>query len=425
MPYNPGNSNMGGQYMANGILDAAKSLSGAWMERSKQEDQDKLFNAQSKATEGLLKSYLPKDKADEVLRLDPKETPEARHARLTGTIENFVVDNKLKQFQQTQQQQVTDNAALNKALSQFLPQGTGQQLAGGADFAGLRDPNSQQSFDPTRFMATYFQSGGSPASLDKVDQALKMFMPPRSTAKAVDPASYEDTDPNTGQPIQVTVDQLTGRRLGSGPKQQPKYVLTPEEQVTVAGQTEGAKKDAELASVFVNSVPDAAEVAQGTLSNISEIEKLYAAGTKSGFGQDFLNGASALGLRLGLVKPGVVADQQELGKLLAGNALQFAREVMKGTGAVSDFERRKVDQASADLGKSPEANLRIMQLSKAVAERAQDMELKRQELVDGGKNTMQIAEQLRRWRSSNTLENYVSKTKAASDVKLPIGWSIK
>lgn len=419
MPYAPGNSNNSGQIFAQGLLGAAQTLSSSFLQAEQKKEQDKVWEAQSKATEGLLKSYLPKDQADSILAVNPKETPEARHARLSGTIENFVIGNKLQEQQRAQQQQEKDQKALSAAISQFMPQGIGQQLQGGSTFANLRDPNAQQKFDPTRFMSTYFQGGGSPKSLDQVDQALKMFMPPRTGAAVVEPSSYEDTDPNTGLPIKVTVDKLTGRKLGSGAIQAPKMILTPDEQVDVAGRTEGAKKDAENASIFVNSVPEAADVAQANMPRLQTMEKLLSSGASTGYGQKFLNDANAIGLRLGMVKPGQQADQEQLQKLFAEHALLGSREMYKGQGATSDYERKLIESANADIGKSPEANLRIIRNSIALSQRTMELEQQRQQLVDEGKTTPQIAETLRRFRSKHPLSEYIEKI--TQDSTIPTG----
>lgn len=140
---------------------AAQGLSEGFNRRAQKQEQNKMFTAQSKATENLLKSYLPKEQVSAILAVDPNETPAARHARLTGTIENFVVENKLKQFQAAQAQAEKDQTALSQAMNQFLPQN-----------------GAAASFDPRRFLSTYFSQGGSPQSLDRVDQALKMLAAP-------------------------------------------------------------------------------------------------------------------------------------------------------------------------------------------------------------------------------------------------------
>lgn len=199
MAYNPGNQNNSGQLIGQGILQAAQGLSQGWMASQQKKEQDKIFQSQSKATESLLKAYMPKEQVAEILAVNPEETPAARHARLTGTIENFVVENKLKQFQAAQQQADRDQRALAAAMNQFLPQN------------GRPEP-----FNPQRFLGTYFQQGGSPQSLDKVDQALKMFAP-QPGKPVLDLKSYRSSDPTTGKPIEVTVDELTGKEIGRGP----------------------------------------------------------------------------------------------------------------------------------------------------------------------------------------------------------------
>lgn len=177
MAYNPGNQNQGGQLLAGGILDGIKSLTNAYVQADQLKEQDKLFQSRAKATEGLIKSYLPKEKADELLRLDPKETPEGRYNRLTDTVGNFVIGNRLDQQKKQEQQLNTDTGALNKALSQFMPQTGQQQIMGGTPFGQIQfnGAGAQSQFDPTKFAQSYFANGGSPASFDKVDQIIKTF----------------------------------------------------------------------------------------------------------------------------------------------------------------------------------------------------------------------------------------------------------
>jgi hypothetical protein len=197
----------------------------------------------------------------------------------------------------------------------------------------------------------------------------------------------------------------------------PKTILSADEQVDVALRTEEGKLTLKDATDYTSSITKKAELAQATLPQMQEVEKLYESGAKSGFGQDFITSGGALALRLGWGDAKTQADREELQKLLAQNALVTARELMQGTGTISDFERKKVDQASADVGKSPEANLRIIRYARALAERSVDLELMRQSFEDEGLKKADIQKKVARWSTENPLEKYITRAKKESKEK--------
>jgi hypothetical protein len=228
---------------------------------------------------------------------------------------------------------------------------------------------------------------------------------------------------------EVAIDAATGLPIGRGMIQQPPKVLHSEDElVNIANRTEEGKHRMKAAVEFNSSVASGAEAAQAALPNLQEIERLYANGVTSGFGQDFLTSAGAAALRMNIGDAKSQADKEQLQKLLTSTALGTAQG-MKGEGTISNFEREMIAKASADVGKSPEANLRIIRLARAAHERQIDMEKMRQDLEDQGLDTPKIKAKLERWRMQNPLGEYVTKIKAeaekpspAAAPKLPEGW---
>lgn len=315
----------------------------------------------------------------------------------------MVTSQMLRQFSQVAQEQAAQRAAMSSLVP---PQARVNQymMAGG--------------MNPQAFLMDQARLANIESDTAKNLAAAQ----PQGPSKAVDPVGVRIMGPN-GQPIERTIDRITGRVLAEGPVTQPKYVLSAEEQIKVEGGKRASEEEAKRASEFVTAISDAAENAQPVIAQASAIRNLYEQGTQSGFGQDWINTAGALANRLGMLPAGSQANREQLQKLLAENALQNTRVLIQGQGQVSNYEREMINKASADVGKSPEANLRIIRMGEAVAQRSIDAELERQRLVDEGKSTPQIAESLRRWRSKNTLGSYLEKSseqKQAED-KAPSG----
>lgn len=301
--------------------------------------------------------------------------------------------------------------SLDKAKATF----SGEQFREGMDSGGGAPSNYPQNNFRSLLqnpyvreaMQLYQATGQLPNNQETIAAQRSQGRPD----KVLDPVSIRSTGPN-GEPIEVSIDRMTGRVLGQGPVTQPKYVRPVEEELQIAGGKAGAEAEAKNAAEFVNSIPEAAEAAQANLAQLQQIKNLYAEGASSGFGQNFMNQAGAAAVRLGLVDPEKQASREELEKLLATSALTTAKDLMKGTGTVSNYERELINKASAEVGKSSKTNMRIVGQAEAVARRIIDQEAERQRLVDEGKNTPQIAEALRRWRSKNTLETYMSMSPA-------------
>lgn len=389
MPYAPGVQNVSGQLLAQGVQQAAQSIAGGLQDYYKRQEEKKQ-EEQGIAAMQKFASENP-ELAQTVGLRDPndKAAYKAILKSFGGVPQTMQAMSSLHQYSR----QMKNDKATVALFDTF--QKTGDLRAG---------------------LQAYGKAGGTPDGLQAVDSMLSRMSAPPKPEKALDPVGIRSVGPN-GEPVEVTFDRISGRQLAEGPVGQNKYVLTPKEQIEVAGATESVKQDAQKASDFVTSVADAAEGAQATLPQIKTIRELYSAGAKSGFGQEFVTAAGSLATRLGIGDPAQQANREELQKLLANTALQTSQQLMKGAGAVSNYERELVNKASAEVGKTPAANLRIIKLTEALAERSIAAELERQKLVDEGKSTTSVAESLRRWRTSNPLEKFIERNDKAETLK--------
>lgn len=162
-----------------------------------------------------------------------------------------------------------------------------------------------------------------------------------------------------------------------------------------AGAEADAKKSAENAHALMTAIHDSAESARIQSGSIKRISDLYRQGADSGFAQPILTQAKALLQRAGL-KVEDLSTQQQLEKELGTLALETSRELMKGSGTVSNYERELVQKATANTGLTPQANLAILGVLQRIAERNVLLNQERVRLDDMGVPAVQIAKELRR-----------------------------
>jgi hypothetical protein len=272
----------------------------------------------------------------------------------------------------------------------------GQAIASNPLFA-VAQASKQLGVDPAvaeRFLTSRYTPGGAP----------------------VEPFTYTSTD-NQGNPIHVTIDKRTQRVIGTGPV--VPAAGTPEMQAKTAGLVEQAKAQADDAQKFLTDVTDNAENARVRASSINRINALYDAGATSGFGQKQLTDIQAAMSRVGLAKKGL-SDQQALNKELNNLVMETGRELMKGGGQVSNYERNLVTDATANAALDPAANRKILGVLAAVASRSVILDRKRQELDEKGFPPVEIARQLRKLRDSMPVG-----IEALGGVTVPPGWEVK
>lgn len=169
------------------------------------------------------------------------------------------------------------------------------------------------------------------------------------------------------------------------------------------GSIEAAKTEAETtaksASSLLNEITDRAEDARHTIGTVDRVLGLYDEGVQSGFGQSTLTQAKSALARFGLGGEGV-ANQQQFEKELNNLVLERGRELMKGSGAVSNYEREAISRATANPSLTPEANKQILGVMKRAAERTVKLDELRSKLEDEGKSNVEISKAIRKARDA-------------------------
>ncbi len=412
MPYAPQVQDISGQLRAQGKLAQTAGVADGLQQgfKSYQENtiRNKALTGQNQAMLGVfmkdpeLKNYAPEgtDKYIEKMMngggLSLKDS-----IQLNGMLNTTLATKKAVQEQKDMEQM----AEYRKAqMGQIQSQMASRQKDQEGVAKTLRDLAGD--VDPIAFARGASANGVSAATiadfLPKITDAVQQV-----PLKTVD---YREDDPNTGTTKQVTVNARTGQEMGRGTiMAQPRVYPT----ATEAADIEGAKKEAELNAAanaeVLKSTVDAAETAQARVPQLKEMLDLYEGGATSGFGQDFITRGGALGRQLGIIDPKKQADAETLKSAFAREALMGANQLIKGQGSITENERKTIKDASASLDKSPEANLRIIRYSKAIGDRALDIEDERQRLLDGGDKPAAVAEKLRRYRTSHPLAEYLKQ----------------
>lgn len=177
---------------------------------------------------------------------------------------------------------------------------------------------------------------------------------------------------------------------------------SPEEQARV----EELKAESNSAVKFLDSVTQQAMDVEGYKATNAEARRLIES-VDSGFGQEWLTQAQALAQRLGVGDPTKLANQQVAEAFIATDALTQTQLLMSKQGSITENERKLVDRTAMKIGKTKEANLEILNLRDAFANRAQAAELERQRLFDEGKSSKETAEGLKRWYAKNSISSFL------------------
>lgn len=418
--------------MARDINNTGDAFASQLAGYQQKQEQNKQLLAQAKATESFIKSqpdlFGGQQVVDQLLAVDPKESPLQRYAKLASFTKEAMGGAEIKKTQQAALQAMAQTKMLAGELEQTKRDDAAFQ-ASFKRFAG----DAGGSVDPEVLFTEYAKQGGSPSGLQRMAPVLDAMIRSRAMKAAADakpqvelkPVTIKNVDKN-GNPTEQTVDAITGKPLGApAPLVTPKYVLTPEEQ----GQAELAKTSgaatATSAQKLLDEVGQVAESAQSNLRRMDQIQSLYDQGEKSGWAQGIVNDITSAAVRAGVYPRDKQANKEQLQTLLATDALQKSAEYFKGQGAVSDSERKRIDNISANIGKTPEANLAAIRMSKALNVRALEMENIRRQLTDAGKNPVEVAENIRRWRIDNPLPAFEEASTATnqSGLRLPPGWT--
>lgn len=166
-----------------------------------------------------------------------------------------------------------------------------------------------------------------------------------------------------GNPIEVSYDQF-GREISRGP-------VRPTASTTIntgaGGETEAEKVVGKDEGEKFVGLADSAERAAEATANLDKVRQLYASGAYSGPGANVATRLKQIGATLGLVDAASAATQDELQAELAKGVLTSTKEFFKGMGALSNLEGAKAESAVANLSRTPEGNLRILEWQNANA----------------------------------------------------------
>lgn len=382
-----------GQSRAGAITNVGNAISNGLNQWYKNDAQDTQTRAQVAALLPQFADKLtnPEDK-DLVESFINHKTDYKKNAYLLGLFatlksqQDDQIKNQQVQAQTALQQQQVAAAQRMAAHQQFL----GNVASGAGQYMYRNDPTQ----NPLVMQAArlYQATGQAPTPDNLLDYSARMNVPRPS----IKPFTYTSQGED-GQPIRVTVDEFTGKKIAEGPA--VPAAGTPEQQAKAASLIEQAKSQAEDSQKFLTDVADNAENARVRASSIKRINNLYDAGATTGFGQPQLTAIQAALNRVGLAKGGL-GNQQQLNKELSNLVMETGRDLMKGGGAVSNYERSLIQDATANPSLDPQANKQILKVMAAIADRAVIIDKKRQQLDEQGVPPVEIARELRKLRDS-------------------------
>ena len=195
-----------------------------------------------------------------------------------------------------------------------------------------------------------------------------------------------------------TVDVLQDRD-GSTKFLPTRPILTPEEEGKKAGLVKDAELKATDASKLLGEVSDAAESSRVASGSLKRITDLYKQGATTGFGQPVLSTAASAIARI-TGKNVQIGTQQQLEKELNNLVMEHGKALIKGSGAVSNYERDLIAKSTANPSMTPQANLAILGVMQRINDRNVALDRKRIELDEAGKSGPEIASELRKLRDS-------------------------
>ncbi len=417
MPYAPGIT-YDTTSLANGIAGAGQSVAQGIREYS-------INQAKDKEAEGIVAGLLQSN-PDILQGADPKTAKLLEKFKNgdTGLKDNIFLagwaqmtqkgleKKQEMEAQSMQLQQMKAQAAQQAAARQFLSQAA--QAQGGATgplsneaYKQFTSPLAQDAVALSKF------SGGLPSQ-----EVLARMQDTRET----NAAKAGKGDKNNPQEVTLP----SGAKVAFSPSTGAFSVLpqTPEQ----LAKAEGAKQEAELstkgATTLINDITDSAENARHTVASVDRILSLYDQGVASGFGQPTLTQARAAFARFGLGGDGL-ANQQQFEKELNNLVLERGKELMKGSGAVSNYERQAIEKATANPTMVEGANKQILAVMKNIGLRTIKLDELRSKLEDQGASSVEIGKQIRKARDSmpvgieTILDRQEKPTSAKTDSATP------
>ena len=179
--------------------------------------------------------------------------------------------------------------------------------------------------------------------------------------KEVKVQSYRSQDAK-GNPIEVSVDQY-GREVGKGPVRPTSTTNI----ISEKGEGEAEKVVGKAEGEFFTGLAESADKAAEATSNLEKIRTLYGENAYSGPLATTATKLKQIGATLGIIDANSAATQDQLQAELAKGVLTSTKEFFKGMGALSNLEGAKAESAVANLSRTPEGNLRILEWQNANA----------------------------------------------------------
>jgi len=378
MPFNPTihSTNDG---LARGIAQGAQALA-MGLQGYYQKQEEKKLNDQATAT---FQKYLGSnpDMAKSIGLQDTTDTKAigAMIKSLGGPAKAMEFGASAMQMQEMQKKQ-QEQAAVKARMESMLRMS--QNPTGplsNANYAQMQDPEAAAA------IKAYVFSGDPRMATEVYGEQMKQMAAnagrERAPGNAVDLKSYRSADAN-GRPIEVTIDQKTGKPVGQGPVNEAmRPVLSPEEEAAKAqllGRTNSALK-------FNEGLLEAGTAASKSIHNFDAALSLLDR-VKTGTGADTEMAIKKFGSALGIKTDGI-KDYEQLQTLL-GDAV-MAR-VQQTKGSISNKEMEVFSQYSASAAKTPEGNKAIFNGLKRQALRDRDIAKMVQTMRRKGDNEVDI-----------------------------------
>lgn len=150
-----------------------------------------------------------------------------------------------------------------------------------------------------------------------------------------------------------------------------KFVRSPAEEAEAAALSTEAKAKAESAVKMVDETLAAGRTATDTMAKQMELRRLLeSSSTQTGAGQEWLTLSRAYAKRFLGAPDKDLQDQQAVETLIAEDQFMVTKDLLKGQGSVSNFERQSINEAGLKASKDKGALLNLLSWREAATQRA-------------------------------------------------------
>ena len=472
MPYAPGVQDISGQLRAAGIAQAGQAWSQAIGNIGKDvADAFQTYKQNQYMTNQALGKFAAASQADQSLlrflesggqQEDPNApkvpiSPEVLKAyanmksgksdvydaAVLGSLADSWQKNKAEQLQRQhidlQNKLLTQQTEQNQRMADFMKQYMAPQAAVGTPAAGAAAPEGIAQFagqagaagavpapaagepTPRDVVAKLIQSTGKMPTPAQVTAQLrqdileyrknqiesKEYASPDVAAAAAKDAVSRGIYPEGTIPVVKKNAQTGSYYLETTTSSQEPAALAAQRK---GMETEAVKK-AEDAVTYNKNITATSEAAFDDMPRVDQALSLLKAGVPTGPGTELSNQWSSFLVRAGWASPEEAKKAAESGTLqtlLGEGLLKSSKKFAVGQGAVSNFERQLFADASANASKTPETNIRLLEMTKAAYLKSRAAEFERQKLEDQGLSESDIYKQMRRWSNdeANSLARF-------------------